>query len=1004
MTITGTNLSNATGVAFGSVPGTIVSDSGTVIVATTPAKYVGVVDTTVTTAASLTTAVSAGDKYTYIPTVTLSTIDIPANGTVTINGYGFDPVAANDSVSFTDGAAGTVSSATPTRLVVTLSTPATLLGVLSATVTVDSFFTSASPVQVATMEPVITVNVNGATFLGNNQMVGISGYGFGSTATNDILTFNDGAAATVTSTSSTSLNVAFLNSGAGESLPKSAGLLLATLNVTVGGVTYNTGAPVQVSTVYLQIIAGPTITAGATTETITGAGFDPNTANDYVSFTTPGVVGTVTSATTSALVITFSSPLTTPEALNADISVNGIGEYSGSEPGNTGPFAVGAVAPIVTPSSATLTINPATITINGNYFSTTTSLDTVAFTDGAVGSVTAVTATSLTVTFSTKPSYVGSLLATVTVNGGTAARVEVASLVTGTSFTPGNLIVLDVTTVATTISATSSLFELKPGTASQSSTVQTIAIGSSTATGSVNFRFSAEDGGDLLADSNDGTEVVFDAYNSSSTIVTTAQDVGALSSNTALTQAATYTSAASKYPDAATTLNDTQYYMGTTSALYSNTTAGSITGTAVTTSPAVTSVISVKSFGGTVYLLATTSSGTFIYTLNTSTNAITPLPGLTTDTTTKDFYLVSSGSNGSTYDVLYTLDETSATAGTIHKFSLVSGSWVAESTFATTGGQTLAAAVPALGSAYLYYTTGASTSTDNSLIRLTDAHGWDATESIGSAITLYTATSGELKGVAFTPIGTQPTVTANTADLTLATSTITIAGTNFSATSSNDTVTFTDGAVGTVSSATATSLVVGFTTEPTAAGTLSAIVSVTGNGNSGSAVQVATYGLVVTASSVNVATNASTITIAGIGFDPNSANDTVSFNLGAVGSVTSASSTSLVVTFSTDPTAYGNLTATVSTTSNGSSSSTQVGTVPAPSPTVTASSANLQNNAATITITGTNFGSSAFKRKPLRRRSESDGPGLAGSRRSGRRFRQPGPSPSIAVSTACRPI
>ena len=49
MTITGTNLSNATAVYFGTIPGTIVSDTGGTIIATTPAETSGIVDTIVTT-------------------------------------------------------------------------------------------------------------------------------------------------------------------------------------------------------------------------------------------------------------------------------------------------------------------------------------------------------------------------------------------------------------------------------------------------------------------------------------------------------------------------------------------------------------------------------------------------------------------------------------------------------------------------------------------------------------------------------------------------------------------------------------------------------------------------------------------------------------------------------------------------------------------------------------------------------------------------------------------
>ena len=56
-------------------------------------------------------------------TVTSSTTDIPLNATsVTITGSGFDPNSSYDSVTFNDGAIGTVSAATATSLTVTFTT------------------------------------------------------------------------------------------------------------------------------------------------------------------------------------------------------------------------------------------------------------------------------------------------------------------------------------------------------------------------------------------------------------------------------------------------------------------------------------------------------------------------------------------------------------------------------------------------------------------------------------------------------------------------------------------------------------------------------------------------------------------------------------------------------------------------------------------------------------------------------------------------------------------
>ncbi|MCB1211557.1 MAG: choice-of-anchor D domain-containing protein, partial [Verrucomicrobiales bacterium] len=84
-----------------------------------------------------------------------------------------------------------------------------------------------------------------------------------------------------------------------------------------------------------------------------------------------------------------------------------------------------------------------------------------------------------------------------------------------------------------------------------------------------------------------------------------------------------------------------------------------------------------------------------------------------------------------------------------------------------------------------------------------------------------------------------PTVNASTAILAVNATTITINGTGFDTTPGNNTVVFSNGAVGTVTAATATSLTVTFTTQPTSYGSLTAVVT-NGNGSSGAAVQVAT--------------------------------------------------------------------------------------------------------------------------------------------------------------------
>ena len=120
------------------------------------------------------------------------------------------------------------------------------------------------------------------------------------------------------------------------------------------------------------------------------------------------------------------------------------------------------------------------------------------------------------------------------------------------------------------------------------------------------------------------------------------------------------------------------------------------------------------------------------------------------------------------------------------------------------------------------------------------------------------------------------TVTADTSNLLADAAAISISGSGFDPIVANNSVVFNDGAVGTVTAATSTSLTVEFSTDPTTAGNLTAVV--TSNGvSSGAAVQVATVEPVVTSSTSHLAANVATLTINGLGFDPTPGNNTVAF-------------------------------------------------------------------------------------------------------------------------------
>ena len=159
--------------------------------------------------------------------------------------------------------------------------------------------------------------------------------------------------------------------------------------------------------------------------------------------------------------------------------------------------------------------------------------------------------------------------------------------------------------------------------------------------------------------------------------------------------------------------------------------------------------------------------------------------------------------------------------------------------------------------------------------------------------------------------------------------TLTIAGFGFDTNTANDSVSFSDGAVGTVSSATVSTLTIGFTTQPTATGSLSAVVTTDGFTNTNGSQQVATVippPPTVTAISTGIADSSTTITITGTNFLTTTSSDTVSFNLGFAGTVASATTSTLTVNVTSPPTALGTLTAVVTVAGTSSGSAVQVAT------------------------------------------------------------------------------
>jgi hypothetical protein len=168
-----------------------------------------------------------------------------------------------------------------------------------------------------------------------------------------------------------------------------------------------------------------------------------------------------------------------------------------------------------------------------------------------------------------------------------------------------------------------------------------------------------------------------------------------------------------------------------------------------------------------------------------------------------------------------------------------------------------------------------------------------------------------------------PGINASTADLAASSTTLTITGAGFDATTPGNNLVILSSGAGLVTSATAISLTVTYTTKPTA-GLLSALVISDGVTN-GSLTPVATVVPIVTASTANVPVTATTLVITGIGFDPIASHDLVALSSGS-GVVTAATATKLTVNFSSPP-SLGALSAFVVIDGVGSGSLTQVANV-----------------------------------------------------------------------------
>ncbi len=337
------------------------------------------------------------------------------------------------------------------------------------------------------------------------------------------------------------------------------------------------------------------------------------------------------------------------------------------------------------------------------------------------------------------------------------------SLLSAHAFTAGNLAVFSADSSSAN-NTTFTIVEVNPTLAGQTSAVSSNAVNGTSGPNALRCSGSATSTG-YLSDSADGTLLVFDAVNSTSTSgnanTIATRGVGTFDNSATFNLATTYTAGTSGGTQArcATTLNNSLYYIADQDGLYTN------SSTRLTNA----NVRAIKAFGGGVYILQQSSVAANIVVSSLSLDGRTPtgLTGLTNETTAQDFYLIASGTNGTTFDTLYVTCNTSATAGTIKKYSLVNGVWTNNGSYSTSfGGFGLCAAKNGNG-AVLYLTTGTGATAANNVIKVTDTAPYNSPIAVttGNNVTVYTGASGTtMKGIAFAPSGCTPPATPTAAN------------------------------------------------------------------------------------------------------------------------------------------------------------------------------------------------------------------------------------------------
>ena len=410
VTISGANLAGATAVHFGATAGTIISDSASQLVATSPAGSVATVDVTVTTPGG-TSHAGGSDRFSYAAAPSVSAIapgQGPTTGGTSVSIVGSN-LAGATSVNFgttagviTSDSASQIVATSPTNAAGSVDITVTTPGGTSPTTSLDTFvYTYAAPV-VSSVSPAAGPTAGGTTVtIAGTSLANASAVDFGSTA------------ATIISDSASQI-VATAPAG-------SAGTVDVTVTTaqttSVGGVTITSGGSTSAISAedhysYLPVAAvsglspssGPT--TGGTSVTISGSDLAGATA---VAFGT--TVGTITADSGTQIVVTAPSEA----AGSIDVTVTTPGGTSAT--GSADRFTYTQAAPVVSSvsPSAGSTAGGTTVTISGGGLAGATSVHF----GGAAGSIVSSSPTQIVAT--SPGSAAGGVDVTVTTPGGTSA-------------------------------------------------------------------------------------------------------------------------------------------------------------------------------------------------------------------------------------------------------------------------------------------------------------------------------------------------------------------------------------------------------------------------------------------------------------------------------------------------------------------------------------------------------------------------------------------------------